>query len=342
MRRWILNPRGAGAGKRWDLERFRHESGYWRSCVLITASHLDLFGWVGQREKSSRALAAHFGGSRQGWEIFLGALCGMGLMRKRGEKYANGPFALRYLCCGAAAVLLPDYDAWETWGRLARVLTTGKRPTIHHPFFSDRRKAGRLLHALDLDGQKIAPYLIEALPLSRCRTLLDVGGGLATFCVAFCRLYPRLRATLVDHPRIVPLARRAVREAGMARRVRVVGRDFSRDPLPHGFDAVFASNVLHGQGAKENQSLLAEFSRCLNPRGQLILRDVFMSRDRTGPEWAALFSVLLLLHTPRGRCYALDEILGWLRQAGFSHIEGPVRSSPLPFDPGSVLIARKN
>jgi cyclopropane fatty-acyl-phospholipid synthase-like methyltransferase len=128
----------------------------------------------------------------------------------------------------------------------------------------------------------------------------------------------------------------------MAKRVRLIGVDFSRDTLPRGFDTVFVSNVLHAHGVAENRSLLTKLHRCLNPRGRLILRDVFMSRDRTAPEWGTLFSVLLLLHTPQGRCYALDEILGWLRQAGFSRIRGPFRSSPLPFDPDAILIAKKS
>jgi len=334
--------RGAVAGNKWDLKRLRGESSYWRSCILITAAHLDLFSWIGKRERAPAALAAHFGGSPEGWEIFLNALCGMGLMRKRGAKYANTPFSWRNLSHGGATSLLPDYDAWEIWGKLASALTTGKRPIIQKPFFSHQKKAERLLRALHLHGQEIAPYLIEKLPLSGCRTLLDIGGGFGTFSIAFCRLYPRLRATLIEHPHVLPLARRAIRDAGMARRVRVVGMDFSRGALPRGFDAVFVSNVLHAHGVHENRSLLMKLYRCLNPQGQLILRDVFVSRDRTHPEWAALFSVLLLLHTPQGRCYALDEVLGWLRQAGFSTIKGPFPSSPLPFDPDSVLIAEKS
>jgi cyclopropane fatty-acyl-phospholipid synthase-like methyltransferase len=117
--------------------------------------------------------------------------------------------------------------------------------------------------------------------------------------------------------------------------------DFTRDTLPGEFDTVFVSNVLHAHGAAENRSLLTRLHRCLKPRGQLILRDVFMNRDKTTPEWATLFSIELFLHTPHGRCYTLDEILGWLRQAGFIRIKGPVRSSPLAFDPDSILIARK-
>jgi SAM-dependent methyltransferase len=329
------------ASKQWTPEKLRSESSYWRSSLLITAAQLDLFGWLGKLERSPAAVAAHFGGNAQAWEMFLNALCGMGLLRKRAEKFSNTAFASRYLGCAEATVLLPNYDAWDVWGGLASSLTTGKRPKTQKPFVSDRGKAERLLRSLHLHAQQIAPYLIEKLPLTGCRTLLDVGGGLGTFAAAFCRHYPRLRATLVEHPNILPLARRALRDSGMARRVRVIGTDFLREALPRGFDTVFVSNVLHAHGVVENRSLLTQLHRCLNPGGHLILRDVFMGRDRTAPEWGALFSVSLLLHTPRGRCYALDEILQWLRQAGFTRIKGPFRSSPLPFDPDSILIARK-
>jgi precorrin-6B methylase 2 len=328
--------------KPWKLKRLLSESSYWRSCILLTAAHLDLFNWIGKREKNGRTVAAHFGGSEAGWKVFLDALCGMGLLRKRRERYANTPASARYLSRGAGTFLLPGYDAWEAWGGLASALITGKRPAIQKPFFSDRRKAERLLKALDLHAQEIAPYLIKKLPLSRCRTMLDVGGGLGSYAIAFCRFYPRLHATVVEHPAIFPLALRAVSQAGLAKRVRVIGMDFSREALPRGFDAVFVSNVLHAHGVDENRSLLRQLHGCLNPQGRLILRDVFMSRDRTAPAWGTAFSVALFLHAPQGRCYALDEIFKWLRQAGFSPIGGPFRSSPLPFDPDAVLVAKKN
>lgn len=327
--------------KPWDLKRLLNESSYWRSCILLTAAHLGLFDWIGKREKTPRAVAAHFGGSEAGWAIFLDALCSMALLRKRRQSYANTPVAARYLSGGAGAFLLPGYDAWDDWGGLASALITGKRPAIQKPFFSDRRKAERLLKALDLHAREIAPYLINKLPLSRCRNLLDVGGGLGTYTIAFCCFYPRLRATLVEHPAIFPLARRSVSEAGLANRVRVVGIDFAREALPRGFDAAFVSNVLHAHGVDENRSLLRQLHESLDPQGQLILRDVFMRRDRTAPGWGAAFSVALFLHATQGRCYALDEILQWLREAGFSPRGRPFRSSPLPFDPDAVLLAKK-
>jgi hypothetical protein len=100
--------------------------------------------------------------------------------------------------------------------------------------------------------------------------------------------------------------------------------------------------VLHGQGVRENRALLRSAYRSLNQGGRIVLRDVLMNRAGTDPEWGALFSVALFLHTPDGRCYALDEVRSWLRAAGFSGIKGPFRSSPLSFDPDSVLIAEKS
>ena len=265
----------------------------------------------------------------------------MGLLCKRAGKFSNTPFAGRYLQGAEAAVIRPAYDAWNRWGALAASLTTGWRPKTEQPFATDRAQAQRLLAGLQYHAERIAPHLLDKLSLAGCRTLLDVGGGLGTFAAAFCRRYPALRATLVEHPNIIPLTRKALRDSRMTKQIRLIGLDFSRQQLPRGFDAVLASNILHARGAAANRRLLAELYRCLNAGGQLILRDVFLDGARTAPEWGTLFSVSLLLHTPHGRCYALEEIVGWLRQAGFSSISAPRRSSPLPFDPDSLLIADK-
>jgi predicted O-methyltransferase YrrM len=328
------------AGK-WSVERLQNESSYWRAAILVTAAHLDLFQWFGRRKLTADVVAARFGGDQESWESFLNALSVIGLMRKQAERYSRTAFAARHLTGDGRALLLPAYDAWNAWGKLASSLTTAKRPKAQKPFATDRTQSARLLQALHIHARQIAPYVVQKSPLNGARTLLDVGGGLGTFTCAFCRRYPRLQATLVEHPNIAPLARRSVRDAGLAQRIRVIARDFTRESLPVGFDAVFVSNILHAHSAIQNLALLRQLHRSLNSGGRLVLRDVFMRRERTAPEWGALFSVALLLHTPHGRCYSLTEIRGWLRQANFSIIRGPVRSSPLPFDPDAVLIARK-
>ena len=130
-------------------------------------------------------------------------------------------------------------------------------------------------------AQQIAPYLIEKLPLTGCRTLLDVGGGLGTLPRRFVVIILAFRATLVEHPNILPLARRAIRDSGMAKRVRLIGADFyTRCSATGDSIAVFVSNVLHAHGVAENRSLLTQLHRCLNPRGAIDPARCFHESDR--------------------------------------------------------------
>ena len=333
---------GQSRDKSWTPQRLRVTGDYWQARILSTAVHLELFDWFGNRVKSVRAANNHFGGTQETWKIFLDALCAMGLLQKRAMSYENSSFTLRYLCSGEGLFLRSHHDAWNVWATLPDILTTGKRPKIAEPFFTDQQRSERLLQSLDHDARKIAPYIMARLPLTRSQTLLDVGGGLGSFTIACCRQFSHLQATIVEHPAVATLTSRAVKKAKIAKRVKVMTVDFMKDPLPRGFDLVLISNVLHGQGARENRALLRSAYRSLNQGGRIILRDVLMNRAGTDPEWAALFSVALLLQTPKGRCYALDEVRGWLQTAGFSNIQGPLRSSPLAFDPDSVLIAEKS
>jgi cyclopropane fatty-acyl-phospholipid synthase-like methyltransferase len=337
-----LRTRRAARSEPWTPQRLRSAGSYWQARILATAAHLELFDWLGKRPRSARTATKYFGGTQEGWKTFLDALSAMGLLKKRIMSYENSSFALRYLCSGKGSFLLSDYDAWDVWGKLAGFLTTGKRPKSSQPFFTDREQTQRLLHSLDQDARKIAPYLMARLPLSRSKTLLDVGGGFGSFAIECCQRFPQLQATVVEHPRVAIFTSRAVKKAKMAKQVQVVALDIVKDPLPRGFDLVLVSNVLHGQGVRESRALLRSAYRCLNQGGRIVLRDVLMNRAGTDPDWGALFSVALFLHTPNGRCYALDEVRGWLRAAGFSGIKGPFRSSPLAFDPDFVLIAEKS
>lgn len=326
-----------------SLQELRSIGCYWRARIVGTAFHLRLFEWLGRRAKTGDAASSHFGGSSQDWEIFLDALAALKLLRRRGNHYANSRLVAHILHSQTASFFLPDFDTWALWGRLPDILTTGNRPKIAQPFFTDRVKAERLLRALDEDARKIAPYVIRRLPLSRAKRLLDVGGGLGTLALACCRRFPGLRATILEHPNVAPLTRANVEKSRVKNRVEVIALDVFKDDWPRGgFDAVLTSNILHGQGARENRALIAAAYDCLKRGGHLIVRDVLGGAGATDPAWGALFSVALLVQTPNGRCYSLSEVRRWLEQAGFSDLQGPFGSSPLFFDPDSLLIARKN
>ena len=63
------------------------------------------------------------------------------------------------------------------------------------------------------------------------------------------------------------------------------------------------------------------------------------AEDPLAPRWAALFS-LTLLATSGSRCYAEDEVRGWLAEARFVDVREAVVDTE-PWDPNRVLLATR-
>ena len=77
------------------------------------------------------------------------------------------------------------------------------------------------------------------------------------------------------------------------------------------------SNVLHDWDEPIVRQLLRASADALEPGGLLVVHDAFLNAGKTGPLPIAGYSVLLM-HVTQGRCYSVEEIEAWLREAGFS------------------------
>jgi tRNA1(Val) A37 N6-methylase TrmN6 len=64
-----------------------------------------------------------------------------------------------------------------------------------------------------------AAALAKHADLSSRKHLLDVGGGSGAFTIMLCRRNPELRATILDLPNALRVARSFVDEAGLGERV---------------------------------------------------------------------------------------------------------------------------
>jgi cyclopropane fatty-acyl-phospholipid synthase-like methyltransferase len=222
---------------------------------------------------------------------------------------------------------------WDLWGRLEETLVSGRSVVAEPVFASSSEAVEHLLLGLHRDALRIAPALVERLPLEGREQLLDVGGGAGTYSLAFCRHFPKLCATVYDLPTAARLARSTVAAAGMSDRIQVIDGNFLKDPLPRSYDVAFMSNVIHGNGLEENRDLVHRMADCLTPGGIIVVRDILMNDELTRPAFGSVFAVNMLLHTPQGRCYAQSEVTEWLGEAGFVQIE--------IVEPESVLMAVK-
>ena len=117
--------------------------------------------------------------------------------------------------------------------------------------------------------------------------------------------------------------------------VKVIPGDFFRDELPEA-DLYSASRILHDWSEEKIHVLLAKIYLRLPGGGALLIAEKLLQNQKTGPMWAAMQSLNMLVCT-EGRERTLLEYEALLRGAGFSSVEGRTTSAPL-----NTVLAVKN
>jgi predicted O-methyltransferase YrrM len=169
--------------------------------------------------------------------------------------------------------------------------------------------------AMDCRGRVLGPGLAAALAECPPRRLLDIGGGSGCYSIAVVQAYPLARATVLEAAPVDAIARRTIAAAGLGGRINIVRADMFADAWPDDHDAHLFSNVLHDWNEADCRRLLARSVAALPDDGRLLIHDMLLDDDKSGPLWAAEYSVLLTTVT-QGRLYSAAEIGGWLAELG--------------------------
>jgi len=183
-----------------------------------------------------------------------------------------------------------------------------------------------------------AEILLQYLDLTGVKTLLDIGSGPATYPIQFCGRSPALQATIFDLPATLQITEKFVRDAGMRDRINLIAGDYRTDKIPGAYDLVFLSNIIHGEGDEENRRLMSKLYGCLAPGGRIVVKDHILNESRTQPLSGAVFALMMLLTTERGKCYSYAEVKAWLAKAGFGDIHEVSLPPPLT---SSLVIGTK-
>ena len=295
---------------------------YQAACVLLAAAELDLFGALADAPLTAARLAAAVEADERATRILADALVALGLLDKRDGAYAPVPGTVPALAGDGPEtvrpMLLHQANCLRSWASLAATARAGEPvedgPSIHG-LEADR---AAFIEAMEVTNRHAAAKVVAALGPPAFRHLLDVGGGPATWTIAFLRAVPEARATLYDLPEVLPIARRHLEAAGLAERVDLVAGDFYADPaLPAGADLAWVSAIAHQSSREQNRGLFAKVHAALAPDGEILIRDMVMDPSHTSPAAGALFAVNMLARTPAGDTYSLDELSEDLAHAGF-------------------------
>lgn len=306
-------------------ELARLNGGYVESRILHAAVTLALFDALDGSGRSGGEIAAALGTDARATELLLNALVAMRLVRKVGERFLETDTSRAFLTATSptsyTAMVRFDASLWPLWERLADTVRSGAPARTPDMFQQSGEETALFIDAMaSLVGARgDARILADTLDLASVKRLLDVGSGPGTYPVEFCRRHPHLQATIFDLPGTLDVTRRHLAESGLEDRIRLVPGDYRRDALPAGFDAVFLSNVIHGEDEETNRQLMRKVHAALEPGGRVLIKDHVTDDSGTSPAAAAIFSIAMLLFT-RGRDYAYGEIRQWLLDAGFARV----------------------
>ena len=141
---------------------------------------------------------------------------------------------------------------------LGRVLQAGE--------MADAREAEQFSRAQHAGSLGPASMLARRVDLSGASRLLDVAGGSGAFTITLCAHFPELRATIVDFPNVVTVARRFVAEAGIEDRVDFVSGNALDVDWPNA-DVVLMSYLLSSVRECDIPVLLKRARDALTPGG---------------------------------------------------------------------------
>ncbi len=271
-------------------------------------------------------------------EMLLSGCAALGLLEKREGRYYNSPISEEFLVQGkpyyfGSAIAMLDQRLYLPWNRLTQALKNnqaqswGERPGLFEAISAnpnEQRIFTEAMHSLSMQSGKA---VAAAFDFSPYRQLLDVGGASGAYCIEIVRRYPRLRAVVFDLPTALEIAQQKIAEAGVSDSVTTKPGDFFNEELPQGSDVVLLSMILHDWPPEKNRMILRKCYDTLPSGGTLIVSELMMDDDKTGPLPAALMSLNMLIDT-EGRNYTWAEYTAWLEETGFKDIQRVCVESP--------------
>lgn len=309
---------------------------YWKSCALHAAVALDVFTPLASGPATSKDLAPGLSCDARALDMLLTAMCGLGLLIRKGDAFALSEQAAAFLVRSSPRyqghIIRHHMNLVESFGHLSQAVRTGKRVRGGQAWTEADRQdflLGMFNMAMGI-APKLAPQLDAQLEdaglpgMSGRKRLLDLGGGPGTYAIHFCLAEPGLAATVFDLPTTRPFAEATARRFGLdygpGGRLSFTPGDYTADPVPGGFDAAWLSHILHGESPEMAGTIVRKAAEGLNPGGVLMVHEFLLNDSLDGPEFPALFSLNMLLGTDGGQSYSGGQVGEMLAQAGLTRI----------------------
>ncbi len=318
--------------------------GFQPAKIVMVATDLGMFDHL-EEFRTVSEIAALVKADPRAAGIILNALAALELLVKEGERFKNGELPSRFLVRGKeeyrGAIVRHMHHTWWGWSDLEETVQRGHADMAKSERWVDRVDSDEEwvrefiwgMHAIARD---LAPQVAGQLDLAGVERLLDLGGGPATYAIAFAQENPTLQATVFDLPQPITIAKENIRRHGLTERINTMAGNFLKDGIGSGYDIIWISQILHSHTEEQCRLIIDKAVKAVNPGGQVVIQEFFLNDDLVTPLAAAMFSVHMLAVTPGGRAYTHREVAAMMAEAGLNTLEHKTTSPQT-----SILIGRK-
>jgi SAM-dependent methyltransferase len=302
-------------------------SGHTEARIVQTAIELAVFDALENSAQTATDLAHRLELEPKATELLLNALAALSLLDKNGASFSLAEAARRFLLKSSPQYLggMIHFESalWSHWEKLPEAIRSGRPVRLPNMYQDDAAETETFIKAMDslVKARGDPEVLAKAIGWSEITDLLDIGSGPATYPIALCARFPKLRATIIDLPATLSITERFVRAAAMSDRITLIASDYRSDSVPGSYDAIFLSNIIHGENPDRNAALVLKLATHLKPGGRIIVKDHILDDTHANPPVGAIFSMLMLLTTDGGRCYSFAEIRSWMENAGLGQVQ---------------------
>jgi len=290
-------------------------------------------------------VSAITGAPVRGLRAIMNAMVGIGLLSKDAEgRFSLASDSAAFLVSSKPGFLggyvrhhtkqlIPEFLELDEIVQRGGLALPNSNEQIETEFFQEFVEA---LFPLAFPG---ALTLAEALGVDKARApirVLDLGAGSGVWGIALARKSAQVMVTAVDWPGIASITRAMAARFGVAERFRFVEGDLWEADFRRGYSVATLGHILHGQGGEANRRLLKKTFEALAPGGTIVIAEILVDGDRTGPVLPLLFAVNMFVNTEHGDTFSYEEIRVWLQDAGFED----VRALQIP-GPSPLILASK-
>jgi hypothetical protein len=297
--------------------------------ALLTAHKLKIFALFEAESLTAPEASNRLSIPLRPTEILLTTLTAQRFLFKTDDRFSLAAMARSYCLEGSPSYLggMLDFavathamctvENLESCARSDRSLAYGRGEMFqeHAEEIARARTFTAAMHS-----QSIAPAMVwpKSIDLSGHKMMLDVAGGSGAHSIGALTQWPKLSATVFEMAPVSGFVSEYAEKYHLSDRLSAATGDMWTDAYPPA-DLHFYSQVYHDWPPEKCRLLTERSFAALPSGGRLIIHELLLDSDKSGPLLPTLMAMVMLLWT-EGRQYSGLELTDLLESVGFVQV----------------------